>query len=279
MDGKSFWIGLGVGAAAMLVVCLVLLFATAAIMLKHKRGIAAKSYQATALCPLAGDVAVTDILKPINQKFNVPAMALAVVTSDGLKFVGAVGVRKRGTDIPVTLDDLWHLGSDGKAMTSTLIARLVERGQLSWDTTLAEVFPEIAPQMNPGFRKVTLLQLLSHHAGLPANLDLGKYSGDDVRQLRLRAVRDELAKKPESEPGTQIFVFQSWLHHRGGGRGENHRQVLGTGHHCGIVPAIADEFRRLWRHWERRGKLTSPGHTPKTASRWIKTARTWTIRR
>ena len=56
-------------------------------------------------------------------------MAAAVVTSDGIKFVGAVGVRKRDTEIPVGLNDLWHLGSDGKAMTGTLIARLVERGQ------------------------------------------------------------------------------------------------------------------------------------------------------
>jgi CubicO group peptidase (beta-lactamase class C family) len=201
MDGKSFWIGLAVGAVVMLVVCLVLLFATAALMLKHKRAIAAKSYPATALCPLAGDAAVTDILKPIRQKFGVPAMAAALVTSDGIRFVGAVGVRKRGTEVPVTLDDLWHLGSDGKAMTSTLIARLVERGQLRWDSTLAEIFPELAPQMNPDFQKVTLLQLLSHHAGLPPNLVVADYLGDDAAALRLRALREETAKKPQSAPG------------------------------------------------------------------------------
>ncbi len=202
MDGKSFWIGLAVGAAIMLVVCVILLFVTAAIMLKHKRTIAANSYPATALCPLAGDAAVTDLLKPIRQKFGVPAMAAALVTSEGIQFVGAVGVRKRGTDVPVALDDLWHLGSDGKAMTSTLIARLVERGQLQWDTTLAEIFPELASQMTPEFQKVTLLQLLSHHAGLPPNLELTDYLGDDTTTLRLRAVREETAKKPRHAPGS-----------------------------------------------------------------------------
>jgi CubicO group peptidase (beta-lactamase class C family) len=128
-------------------------------------------------------------------------MAAAVVTSDGIKFIGAVGVRKRGTEIPVALDDFWHLGSDGKAMTSTLIARLVERGQLKWDSTLAEIFPDLAPQMNPEFQKVTLLQLFSHRAGLPANLNLADYLGNDAQSLRLRAVREELAKKPQSAPG------------------------------------------------------------------------------
>lgn len=160
---------------------------------------------APASYPVVGDTAVTDAIQPIVEKFNVPAMAVAVVTSDGVKFAGAVGVRKRGTEIPVGLDDLWHLGSDGKAMTSTLIARLVEQGKLRWDISLAEVFPELAPQLHEEFRKVTLLHLLSHRAGLPANLSLAKYSGDDAPQLRLRVVKSELAKKPLSAPGTKYL--------------------------------------------------------------------------
>jgi CubicO group peptidase (beta-lactamase class C family) len=150
---------------------------------------------------VTGDEAVTSALKPIREKNDVPAIAAAVVTSAGIQFVGAVGVRKRGTDIPVALDDQWHLGSDTKSMTSMLIARLVERGQLKWETTLAEVFPDLVPQMDTNFQKVTLLQLLSHRAGLPPNLKLASYIGDDVMALRLRAVREELAKKPQSAPG------------------------------------------------------------------------------
>jgi CubicO group peptidase (beta-lactamase class C family) len=150
---------------------------------------------------VAGDEAVTRALQPIREKSDVPAIAAAVVTSAGIQFVGAVGVRKRGTDIPVALDDHWHLGSDTKAMTSTLIAKLVEQGKLKWEITLAEVFPDLAPQMNPNFQKVTLLHLLSHHAGLPPNLKLTSYIGDDVVALRLRAVREELVKNPQSAPG------------------------------------------------------------------------------
>jgi CubicO group peptidase (beta-lactamase class C family) len=198
---KSFGIGLFAGAVAMFVLCVVSLFAVAWIM--NHRNNAAKIASAPDFCPMAGDEAVTRALKPIRQKFNVPAMAVAVVTSEEIKFVGAVGVRKRGTEIPVALGDLWHLGSDGKAMTSTLVARLVERGQLKWDSALAQVFPDLAPQMNPEFQKVTLLQLLSHRAGLPANLNLAEYPGNDVASLRLRAVVEELAKKPESTPGSK----------------------------------------------------------------------------
>jgi CubicO group peptidase (beta-lactamase class C family) len=204
LDSKSFVCGLAVGALAMLVLCVAQLLAAAMVIQKREAKVSpAKSYPGSAFCPLVGDEAVTSALKPIRQKFGVPAMAAAVVSSEGIQIIGAVGVRKRGTEIPVTLTDQWHLGSDTKAMTATLMARLVERGQLKWDTTLAEVFPDLAPQMHPDFKTVTLLHLLSHRAGLPANLDLAKYSGDDVVALRLRAVREELAKPPTHALGSR----------------------------------------------------------------------------
>ena len=56
------------------------------------------------------------------------ALAAALVNSKGLVAVGAVGVRKRGDTTAVTVDDQFHLGSDTKAMTATLIARMVEKG-------------------------------------------------------------------------------------------------------------------------------------------------------
>ncbi len=152
--------------------------------------------------PAAGDPAVTDLLAPIRQKHDVPALCAAIVTSKGLTAVGLAGVRKRGTDIPATLDDLWHLGSDTKAMTATLVAKLVEQGRMKWDTTIAEVFPELTDQFHPEMRGVTLLHLLSHRSGLRPNLDLARFRSNDVRQERLRAVREELAKPPQHTPGS-----------------------------------------------------------------------------
>jgi CubicO group peptidase (beta-lactamase class C family) len=171
----------------------------------HGQNESAKAISGAAICPAGGDEVVTSALKTIRGKYDVPAMAAAVVTSDGIKFQGAVGVRKRGTDVPVTLDDLWHLGSDTKAMTSTLIAGLVEQKKLKWDSTMAEVFPELAPGMDREFREVTVMQLLSHRAGLPANLKFAGYPGDDVAALRLQAVAEELAKKPEHPPGSNYL--------------------------------------------------------------------------
>jgi CubicO group peptidase (beta-lactamase class C family) len=156
----------------------------------------------TNYCPAVGDPAVTNLLVPIRQKHQVPAMAAALVTSKGLVAAGVVGTRKRGTEIAATLNDQWHLGSDTKAMTATLVAKLVEKGRLKWETTVAEVFPDLAAGFDAEARTITVLQLLSHRSGLKPNPDLVVYGGADGAKERLRVVQDELSKAPQHKPGT-----------------------------------------------------------------------------
>lgn len=149
------------------------------------------------VCPSSGDPEIVDLLKPIRTQFGIPAMVAAVVTADGLQASAVVGVRKVGTDVAATLDDAWHLGSNTKAMNAMLAATLVEAERLRWDSSVAEVFPEVANDLHPDARAITLRDLLSHRAGVPANLSLRRYAGSDVRDLRLRAVRRELAQAPK----------------------------------------------------------------------------------
>jgi CubicO group peptidase (beta-lactamase class C family) len=153
-------------------------------------------------CPAAGDPAVTNLLVPIREKHHVPAMAAAIVTSKGLVMAGVVGTRKRGMEIAATLNDQWHLGSDTKAMTATLVARLIEKGRLKWESIVAEVFPDLAAGFSSEARAITVLQLLSHRSGLKPNPDLILFGGADGTKERLRVVKDELSKAPNHKPGT-----------------------------------------------------------------------------
>lgn len=154
-------------------------------------------------CPVSGDQAIAKLLVPIRNQHDVPALAAAVVTSKEVAGAGAVGVRKRGADEPVTVDDRWHLGSDTKAMTAVLVARLVEQKRVQWESTLEHLFPKQAAGFHPQMRKVTLLHLLSHRSGLKPNLELRRYGGEDGRKEREKAVREELAKRPSHDPGSQ----------------------------------------------------------------------------
>jgi CubicO group peptidase (beta-lactamase class C family) len=156
-----------------------------------------------------GDTDLLSVLRQVRNSCKVPAMAAALVTDQGLKKIAAIGTRKWGTDSPVTTSDLWHLGSDTKVMTATLAAMLVEEGKLKWTMSVAEVFPELAQDFDSGFRDVNLLELLSHQAGLPANLNYNAISQSiPVRNQRLQALRLAFHDKPLSIPGT-TFLYSN----------------------------------------------------------------------
>jgi CubicO group peptidase (beta-lactamase class C family) len=109
----------------------------------------------------------------------------------------------------VTLNDRFHLGSDTKAMTALLAAMLVEEGKLRWNSTVAEVFPELSKKMAPGLRRVTLEQLLSHTGGLPGDnevfgklLEKSLSEEGNLDELRYWLVKHWSRQPLRSKPGT-----------------------------------------------------------------------------
>lgn len=95
---------------------------------------------------------------------GVPAMAVLVIRNGAVAEQAVRGVRAGDAGDPARADDRWHIGSDAKAMTATMIARLVDRGVLSWSEPLKTMLPDTA--MRPEYEEVTLADLLSHRAGL-----------------------------------------------------------------------------------------------------------------
>lgn len=156
----------------------------------------------------AGSIASADpeteiaaLLEPIRQKHNLPALAGAVFEADGLIGQAATGVRKRGAKEKVGTGDLWHIGSETKAMTAALTGSFVAEGKLSWDDTMAAHFPEIAGRLDPSLRGVTLGQLLSHRAGLTANLAWSDFNNRNLVRARREAAKELLTHPPEFPVG------------------------------------------------------------------------------
>lgn len=140
-----------------------------------------------------------------RQKYNLPSLAGTIVTSKGAGEIIVTGVRKAGTEVAVTANDKWHLGSDTKVMTTCLLATLIEAKKLRWETTMAEVFPEQAKTMSPELQKVSSLHLLSHRAGLPPNLMWWSFAkpGKSLKEQRADVVEQVATIKLNSEPGTK----------------------------------------------------------------------------
>ena len=156
---------------------------------------------------------LTDLLEPIRADAGIPALAALVIDHGEVIAIGATGVRKYGEEVPATIDDQWHLGSDTKAMTATLAAILVEEGLLRWDSTIGEVFPDLVGKIDPAYHHVTLRQLLMHRGGCPNvtfpasmhSYNLHDMPGETMIEQRLKYVELFLAGAPEETPGRRYI--------------------------------------------------------------------------
>ncbi len=161
-----------------------------------------------AVAPLARAEDLNPVLAQAMEGTHTPALAILVIR-DG-KVVGEAvrGVRRNDGAEPAKIGDLWLIGSDGKPMTAALIAKLVDRGVLSWDAPLSKMLPDLADKMRPEYRAMTLIQLLSHRAGLTHDLSDEAFFATlyaDPRPLpvqRLDYIGRALAEAPEVPPGT-----------------------------------------------------------------------------
>ena len=75
---------------------------------------------------------------------------------------------KRGS-VAVADTARWHIGSISKSFTSTLVMRLVERGELDLDAPVEQYLAAYNDSMHSDWKAISLRQLLSHTAGLPAS--------------------------------------------------------------------------------------------------------------
>jgi CubicO group peptidase (beta-lactamase class C family) len=151
------------------------------------------------------------LLAPYLQEFGLPAIAAAVFQNGSIVASGAVGTRRAGTLTPVTINDRFHIGSDSKAFTAVLAGQFVEENKLRWDTTPADVFPELKAEMDAGFARVTLQQLLSHSSGLSdksiMDLVYRSYQQDgNMDEVRYWMVR-QMASRPLDHPQPANFDY------------------------------------------------------------------------
>jgi CubicO group peptidase (beta-lactamase class C family) len=146
------------------------------------------------------------VIETAIREHGFPAAAAAVITS---KDVHVVAMGKRRADRPdqVTVRDRFGLGSNSKAVTATMLAALMERGVLRWDTILAAAFPDLP--MRPEYREVTLRQILVHRAGIqpwtaPEAFQRARtFNTADLISGRLAFAAAVLSEPPANVPGTE----------------------------------------------------------------------------
>jgi len=112
----------------------------------------------------AGNAAM-EILSLRQRKINAPSISAAVNIDGKLVWAGSVGWADIKTNTPATPETAYRIGSTSKAVGATVVARLVDAGEININTPISKYMQNIP---NDKWKDLTLRQLLSHTAGLPA---------------------------------------------------------------------------------------------------------------
>lgn len=109
------------------------------------------------------------------------AISIAIIENFKISEVYTHGVKRRGKKEKVMADTLFQAGSISKPVFTVAVMRLVERGVLNLDTDISEYLVDYeVPTHDNQKHKITLRQILSHHAGLNLHGFFGYQQGQKI---------------------------------------------------------------------------------------------------
>jgi CubicO group peptidase (beta-lactamase class C family) len=107
---------------------------------------------------------IQSVLDHLVAEGNERGVQLAVYKDGKLAVDCWAGVANAADGTPVNGETLFPIFSTGKGVAATVVHLLVERGLISYETRIEEVWPEFGAS---GKAEITLRQALNHSAGIP----------------------------------------------------------------------------------------------------------------
>lgn len=148
-----------------------------------------------------------------QTQLDIPGVVLGLVQHGKTVFAGGMGVRDMDKPEPVDADTRFLVASNTKAMTTLMLATLVDEGKFDWETPVAQLWPEFQLGDADTTRKVRVKHLLCACTGLPRQdyewlLQYGGVAPIDV-------VRGLAELQPTSEFGA-LYQYSNQLAAAGG---------------------------------------------------------------
>lgn len=102
-----------------------------------------------------------------QEQLRVPGVSLGIVQDGEVVFSGGFGVREVGKPGQVDGDTKYVIASNTKAMTTLMLAKLVEENKLTWDAAAASLLPKFGLGDAATTAKVQVKHLICACTGMP----------------------------------------------------------------------------------------------------------------
>ena len=103
-------------------------------------------------------------IEGLGEYYHIPGFTYSVIKEGEIVKEGASGFIYNGSNIKVSIENQFNIGSLTKAFTGLIAAKLIDDGVISWDTNFFELYPDWKSESNPAYDSITLKDLLSMRA-------------------------------------------------------------------------------------------------------------------
>jgi CubicO group peptidase (beta-lactamase class C family) len=128
-----------------------------------------ESFAGKAAHKLEGErlAALTSFVDESRDTFGVPAIALGIIQDGKVVFADGFGTRELGKWVKPDADTLFMIASNTKALTTLLLAKLVDSKRLTWDTPVIQLMPSFKLGDDATTSSVLVKHLICACTGLP----------------------------------------------------------------------------------------------------------------
>ena len=154
--------------------------------------------------------ALRDDLAPLivsaQRKFQIPGISLVLVRRDRTLWAEGFGHADQERDIPATPATIYRAGSLAKPFTAIAVMQLAESDAIDIDQPLSAYLPQfsIRSRFDTVAKPITVRDVLSHHAGLPTDLNKGMWTDTPIS-----AVAERLGEEYAAFPPKLVFSYSN----------------------------------------------------------------------
>ncbi|MCW5801801.1 MAG: serine hydrolase [Deltaproteobacteria bacterium] len=111
--------------------------------------------------------ALAKFIEDAQQALDVPGVGLGLVQDGKVVFAGGFGVREKGKPAKIDGDTRFVFASNTKALTTLMLAKLVDEKKLAWDTPVTTLLPQFKLGDPDTTAKVQVRHLICACTGMP----------------------------------------------------------------------------------------------------------------
>ncbi|MEO5596377.1 MAG: serine hydrolase domain-containing protein, partial [Lysobacteraceae bacterium] len=110
---------------------------------------------------------IADFVESMRKDFDVPGVAIGIVQDGKVVMSQGFGVRTLGKPAKVDGDTRFMIASNTKALTTLMMAKLVDAGKLDWNAPVTTVYPDFKLGNADTTRQVLVKNLICACTGVP----------------------------------------------------------------------------------------------------------------